>query len=221
MSYIFLDESGDLGFKLQNNSAHALNDKGFSSNYFLITLVFTSNVRKIEKVVGRVHAGLKKSHKAKRPALHAYQESPTTVVRMLTLLAKTDIKVMTIYLNKHKVYTKLKEEKNVLYNYVTNILLDRIYSKGILPRTDGIALIASQKDTSKFLINNFKQYLADSVERNHKLKINVEVRSPYREKSLQAVDFVSWAIFRKYEFGDEYFYDMIKGNIFEENGLFK
>ena len=36
---------------------------------------------------------------------------------------------MSIYLNKKKVFTKLHDEKHVLYNYVTNILIDRVYTK--------------------------------------------------------------------------------------------
>lgn len=43
---------------------------------------------------------------------------------------------MTILLNKRKVYTRLQDEKVVLYNYVTNILLDRIFTKRLLPDSD-------------------------------------------------------------------------------------
>jgi len=39
-------------------------------------------------------------------------------------------------------------------------------------------------------------------------------------QALQAVDFVSWAIFRKYEYGDEFYYNIVKGKIIEENPLF-
>jgi len=37
---------------------------------------------------------------------------------------------------------------------------------------------------------------------------------------LQAVDFVSWAIFRKYERNDYEYYDVIKDKIVEEKLLF-
>lgn len=65
---------------------------------------------------------------------------------------------MTIYLNKNKVYTRLRDEKQVLYNS--------------------------------------------------------------EEKTLQAVGFVSWAIFRKYEYADDTFYNIIKNRMVEENPLF-
>lgn len=54
----------------------------------------------------------------------------------------------------------------------------------------------------------------------HALRLHIEIKTPHEEKALQAVDFVSWAIFRKYEYGDESYYQTIKGKITEENPLF-
>ena len=45
-----------------------------------------------------------------------------------------DISVMVIRLNKKKVYTRLQDEKAVLYNYITNTLLDRIITKNLLTK---------------------------------------------------------------------------------------
>jgi hypothetical protein len=50
--------------------------------------------------------------------------------------------------------------------------------------------------------------------------MEVSIKSPHEEKSLQVVDFVSWAIFRKYEYGDDSYYNLIKNKIAEENPLF-
>ena len=127
---------------------------------------------------------------------------------------------MTVLLNKKKVYTRLQDEKAVLYNYVTNILLDRIFSKKILQPQKPVKIVASRKETSKFLNQNFKSYLQSQLAINHKIKVDIFIKTPAEEKALQAVDFVSWAIFRKYEFKDETYYNLIKGRIIEENPLF-
>ena len=127
---------------------------------------------------------------------------------------------MTIILQKQKVYSHLQDEKVVLYNYVTNILLDRIFSRKILDGSTEAHIIASQKETNRFLNQNFKQYLTSTTAKNHGLKLNVSIKTPHQEKALQAVDFVSWAIFRKYERNDESYYKIIKGMIEEENYLF-
>jgi len=209
MAYIFLDESGDLGFKKEN-----------SSNYFIITFLFVENKRTIEKVVSLTHKSLKKIHKKKGGVLHCFKEKPTTRKTILKRIESKDCSIMTVCLNKSKVYTNLKEEKHILYNYVTNILLDRIFTKKLISLDKKIKLIASKRETNKFLNENFQKYLVDNVRNNHKIDIDVLIRTPNEEKSLQAVDFISWSIFRKKERSDDYYYNIIKSKIVEENLLF-
>lgn len=209
--YIFLDESGDLGF----------NPKKQNSKYFVVTILSTKNKNPIEKIVKNVHASLRK--KVKRLSggiLHAYKEKPVTRRRLLKKLAEKQCTIMTIYLNKSKVYTHLKEEKHVLYNYVTNILLDRIMTKRLVDLDGLVFLIAAKRETNKFLNNNFRDYLKKQIKDKHGIKIEVDIKAPNEEKALQAVDFVSWAIFRKYELKDDIYYSLIKKKIIEENPLF-
>ncbi len=211
MAYIFLDESGDLGFNFRKKK---------TSKFFIITCLFTRNKRAVEKIVKKTHSELKKKYKRKFGILHCVKEKPITRQRLLRRLNEKDCIVMTIYLNKKKVYTKLKDEKQVLYNYVTNILLDRIYSKKVILVKDKVELIASRRETNKFLNENFKNYLNRQVENRHKTDIKISIKIPSEEKTLQAVDFASWAVFRKYEYGDDSYYNIIKNKIVEENPLF-
>jgi len=206
-----MDESGDLGF----------NPKKKNSKYFVITILAASNKRPIEKIVKTVHATLRK--KIKRLSggiLHAFKEKPVTRKRLLRLISKKECMIMTIYLNKSKVYTKLREEKHVLYNYVTNILIDRIMTKRLMGKGSLVYLIAAKRETNKFLNENFKDYLEKQLKNSHGLQIKIEIKTPSEEKCLQAVDFVSWGIFRKYEKGDNLYYELIKNKIVEENPLF-
>lgn len=209
MAYILLDESGDLGFKF---------DKG-SSKFFIVTIIFTNSKRPLEKIARIVHSGLRKKFK-KVGVLHAYKEEPVTRTRLLRKLNQQDISILAIILNKRRVYTKLKDEKAVLYNYVANILLDRLFRQKPIPTDKALTLIASLRETNKFLNQNFKDYLRRKIIDNHKLKLNIEIATPAKEKSLQVVDFVSWAIFRKYETGDDTYYNLIKSKIIEEAPLF-
>lgn len=212
MAYIFLDESGDLGFDFTK--------KG-TSKFFIITILFTEDAKgKIEKVVKKTHSELAKKYKRRVGTLHAVLEKPVTRTRLLKRMTEKDFGVMAIYLNKKKVHTHLQDEKQVLYNYVTNILLDRIYSKKILSPDFVIELIASRRETNKFLNENFKDYLSRQIKNNHKGTLKIIVKTPAEEKCLQAVDFLSWAIFRKYERGDDSYYRIFKKRIIEENPLF-
>ncbi len=211
MAYIFMDESGDLGFNFRKKK---------TSKFFVITCLFIENKGLLEKIVKKTHSVLQKKHKRRFGVLHCVKEKPITRQRLLKRISEKECFAMTIYLNKKRVYTKLQNEKQVLYNYVANILLDRVYSKRIIPIESAIRLIASRRETNKFLNENFKDYLNSQVEKRHKIKMEVLIKSPHEEKSLQAVDFMSWAIFRKYEYGDDSYYNVIKNKIAEENPLF-
>lgn len=163
---------------------------------------------------------MKEKIKRRVGILHAVNEKPITRQRLLKRLASKDCSIMAIYLNKQKVFTRLQDEKQVLYNYVTNILLDRIYTRKVIPIEKKIELIASRRETNKFLNENFKNYLNRQIKNNHKGIIKVFIKTPAEEKSLQVADFISWAIFRKHEKGDDSYYNIIKNKIIEESPLY-
>lgn len=213
MSYIFMDESGDLGFDFSKKQ---------TSKYFVITFLFVHEKGPIEKIVKKIFSGFnKKQVKMHNGVLHCFKEHPRTRKKLLTSLACKKVAIITIYLEKNKVYTRLQDEKHVLYNYVTNILLDRIYTKKLLPAKEQIVLVASKRETNKFINDNFRQYLQDQVKKNHKQSISIEIKTIHQEKCLQVVDFACWAIFRKIEGGDISYYNLIRKCIIEENPLFR
>ena len=162
MAYIFLDESGDLGFNFKK--------KG-TSRFFVVTFLFIPEQKGyFEKIVKKTHSELSTKHKRRIGVLHSVKEKPITRQRLLRRLAQRDCSIMVIYLNKDKVFTKLRDEKQVLYNYITNILLDRIYTKKVIPIDKEIELIASRRDTNKFLNENFKDYLNRQIKNNNSHK---------------------------------------------------
>jgi len=208
MAHIFLDESGDLGFKPK------------SSKWFIFTIVLTNNHKKIEKVIKNIRKGLKKKYKLKE--LHAYHSDEITKHKMLKKLSQLeDLKILCIILNKKKVYVDLQNQKNYLYNYTANILLDRLHNKKLIETDELISLYIDQKDTNKFIRENFEKYLKDNlVKRGSNGRIEIKIKPSHTEKCLQAVDFISWAIFRKHERGDYEYYGEIKNKIVEERLLF-
>jgi hypothetical protein len=108
----------------------------------------------------------------------------------------------------------------VLYNYVANILLDRVFTGQLVPVEGELELIASRRETNKFLNENFKQYISNQVSAKQRLPIKVVIKSPHEEKCLQIADFACWAIYRKREYGDDAYWQILKEKIFEESPLF-
>lgn len=208
MTYIFLDESGDLGFKEQ------------SSKWFLFTVVVIDNKRELEKIIKKVRKTLKKKHKNLNE-LHSYHSDEITRKRILKKLAElNDLKVFCVVLNKKKVYVDLQNQKNYLYNYTANILLDRLHNKEIISSDKYINICIDRKDTKKKIRENFENYLSHELKSRRNGNFEIVLKGSHEEKSLQAVDFISWAIFRKYERGDYDYYEIIKNKIVGENLLF-
>lgn len=201
-----MDESGDLGF-----------GEG-SSKWFLFTLAITDDKRALERVVKKIWKPLKEKHK-RLGELHAYHANDVTRTRMLRRLNEVDdLKILTVILNKEKVYVDLQNQKNYLYNYTANILLDRLHQKGVL--SEGvIELYIDRKDTKKALTENFVNYLISAMDKRGR-SMKVELHTSNDNKSIQAVDFISWSIFRKYEWNDYEFYNVIQDKIIDERLLF-
>lgn len=204
MAFIYLDESGDLGFNKK------------SSKWFIFTIAIVSTPRSLEHVIKKIWRPLKEKHK-RLGELHAYYANDITRRRMLKQLNEIDdLKILCVILNKQKVYADLKNKKNYLYNYTADILLDRLHTKGMFGPNEPIHLFVDRKDTKKRLRENFINYLTDSMQKRRDGIFRLEFHSSHENKPLQAVDFISWAIFRKYERDEFEFYEIIKSKITDE-----
>ena len=210
---VYMDESGDLGFDFSKHK---------TSRYFVAAFVFTSEPRQLDKIIKKIFAGFSKLEvKNHHGMLHCYKEKPKTRLRLLNALVRSDASILIIRLDKTKVYTRLHDEKHVLYNYVINILLDRMISKKLVPLDKPIRFVASRRETSRFLNENFTNYITRQTSGRHNLDIKTEIIKPSQEKGLQVVDAVAWSYFRDYEHDDSSYADILRSITVEEGRLFK
>ena len=202
MVYIYADESGCLGFDFA---------KSGTRKHMLITFLMLTECRPIISLVKKVILTLPKLRRKKGAYLHAHYEKPITIKRLLINLATKDVKIATILLDKHKVL--LPSDPNVLYSSMVATLINRLYTEGIIKESDELTFIASRRNTSEKLNDEFTK----SIER---FRNNDYFRScilPARDdKCLQAVDFVSWAMWQKYDNNDETYSDIIADKIIKE-----
>jgi len=212
MAIIYFDESGDLGFDKH---------KSKSSKYFVITCLITSDGgitnKIIKKAFRKIKGNKRKSISNKGQSLHANKESAKIRLFVLDLISKEkdSFTIATLVLNKKDVYNKLHNKKHELYNYISNIILDRILQSKLIDVKEPIALIASRRETNRYLNKNFHQYLSKSIQDNHGIPITIEIKPHTKDTGLQVVDFISWSIFRKYEYDDSVYFDIIKDNVIE------
>jgi len=93
-------------------------------------------------------------------------------------------------------------------------------NKKIIISEDSVELYIDQRETNKFLRKNFENYLQSNLKKWENNNIKIKIKVSHTKKCLQAVDFISWSVFRKYERNDYEYYELIKDKIIEENLLF-
>jgi hypothetical protein len=201
MVYIYFDESGDLGFDFSKRG---------TSRHFSIAFLITTNKRPIISLVKKVFVSLPTKLKSKG-LLHAHHEKFATIKKLLNGLITKEIQIATVYLDKHKYLSA--DNPHQLYADMVITLVNRLYQEGVLHDTDEVSLIASQRNTNRKLNEHF----SDSVLNNSKgLKLALNIVKPFDDKCLQAVDFISWAYWQKYENNDSTYSDVLADkNIFE------
>jgi len=202
MKTLFLDESGDLGFK------------STSSKHFVITIIVCDelHVKRLRKISKRVRTRkLKRSYKllAELKANNSNDKIRTIVLKQITSLP---VEVYSIILDKRTVYEYLKSKKHQLYNYIANLIISECSI------TDKKAELIVDNRRGSVLAREFTGYILKKFKERDSLRDDFVVGhiDSKNDGGLQMVDFVSWAIFRKYEYNDLRFYDIVKSHIVHE-----
>lgn len=203
--YIYLDESGDLGFTSK------------SSKYFVITLLYTNDPKHIQRMLRKVRRRLLRKKYKSLPEFKSSRSDDFVKERILNGLSNEEVEISYVVLKKSEVYGYLHQKHNVLYNYLTGFLVEK------LPQLkDREIMIVADKCLSKINREKFNRYLKSKTFSNfYKIgkllpKIQIQHKTSLEEPCLQAVDYVANAVYRKYEFNDETYYNIIKPKIKEE-----
>ncbi|MCX6345764.1 MAG: DUF3800 domain-containing protein [Armatimonadetes bacterium] len=200
----YIDESGDLGFGTG------------SSNYFVLAIVCvdSSNNDKLKRYVRKFRMSMR------LPAgveMKASNTNSTNRVRFLDGLSKLPCSFHYIVVNKSKVQQPLKRDTNILYNYVSGLVLVPMIS--ILQQ----ATVNFDCRTIKVASgNSLGDYLCTKLW--GEMSTSVDVKFSYvdsaRSEGVQAADFVANAVFRNYERGNKSGYAKIAGKIGHGKRLF-
>lgn len=196
MHYCFIDESGDLGFGRN------------SSDWFFLVALVTTNKRDLEKVVKKVwKVVIEKNNKTNE--LHATKEKDSTRRRLLLLISKLENCGIIILLVKKEKLLHHQVSAHEFYCETLAYLISEIVQKGTFL---DLEIVLDKKETSKTL----NQKLLNLLRSNLSNTVTIILENSHHEKGLQAVDFIAWAIFQKYQRKNDTFYNLIKKQILKE-----
>ena len=157
MWYLYLDESGDLGFDFVNKRP---------SKFFTVAVLATQNIgnnRKIQKAVKVVlRRKLNPSSKRKRIVEELKGERTTLEIKdyFFRQLKDTKFAIYAITLNKVRVYEELSQDKSRVYNFIARQVFDNIpFEKSVGKRI----ILTIDKSKGKKGIREFNRYIIDQL----------------------------------------------------------
>ena len=191
---LYLDESGDLGF-----------GEG-ASDHFVIAAVCVDRGKQdhLKRLIRRFKASRSIPHSVELKASTSRAADRDILCRKL---AELTCSVHYIVVNKSKVKTELRRDTNILYNYVTGLMLAPML------RLLRQARVEMDRRTIKVASgNSLSEYLRIKLWCEMNAPVNVTLSFPDSRESLgiQVADFVANAVFRKYERGDSCGYDALE-----------
>lgn len=195
MWYLYLDESGDLGFDFVNKKP---------SKFFTVAILALSTRDANRQLIKAVKITLRRklnSTKHHKRIIQELKGTGTTIEVKKYFFGKArKIKfgIYSITLNKKKVFERLSKDKPRIYNYIARKVLDQIpFEKN---NGDRVQLILD-KSMAKPEIAEFNSYIRRQLEGRLSPIIPLDIYHWLSHESygLQAVDLFSWGIFQKYE----------------------
>lgn len=217
MHYIFLDESGEFGFKAG------------SSDFLLIALLETDNPKRLKNVMRKekkrlYDKGWPRDLEIKGTHLfgcHRHDEVPLEIAdnridylsRIIRRILKTGAVPHYSIVKKSCISQNLRSAPyGIAYNYFAGNLLCKLHNGDMnFPTT----LVVDQRNKETHAHMPFDGYIQTRIisDCNHEHEFIIRHEESHNWLGLQAVDFISWGLFRHYEHGDDRFYQLIRPNV--------
>lgn len=203
MIYLYLDESGDLGFDFFAKKP---------SKYFTVTVMMIKGMEDRKKISKAVKRTLKnKLGKQRGGELKGTKTSIEVKRYFYRQVESVPFEIYALTLNKRRVYEYLTREKARLYNFIAGRVLDKIPYENASTR---ISLIID-RSKSKNEIKEFNGYLVQQLSGkiDPKIPLNINHHLSHADQPLQAVDLFSWGIFRKREKNDSEWFNVFREKV--------
>lgn len=191
LKFIYLDESGNLGFKAN------------SGKYFVVAALCVKEEKIVNRCIKNARHGLSK--KSKRIELKFSNSSDTVKKRVLKCIVRKDVSIAYLSLNKEWVDLHLRNKPPIIHQYMIRQLLNNILYDAHNTRTNVII--------DKFLYGKYIDGFNSYMNFKTPVKMKIEHVPSYGNNGIQAVDFVAGAIHRKYRDKDDSFYKLIEDRI--------
>ncbi|MBI2542327.1 DUF3800 domain-containing protein [Candidatus Woesearchaeota archaeon] len=194
--YVYIDETGDLG------------EKG--SKYFVITAIWVDNPAFLERIIKNMRRNKFKKELKNASEIKANDSSAELIMHTLKKFMEIEsAHAQSIILEKKKLYSQfLKSDKHKLYNFVCSHLANiSVDSRRLTMRID-------RSKGKQTLIEDFNKYMEMKFkEARWAREIEIYHSWSHAWPGLQIADIVSWAVFHKFEHGNDIYFRVIEKKV--------
>lgn len=199
--YLIFDESGNLGS---------------SGRYFVIACIDTNDYKALHNIMYRKLGVAKKMfqelsllHSNEIKAKDAY---PCIKYHVLECIAKKNLHISYIVADLKHVKPSLLKDKNILYNFLMRLLVERLISEKDNGST--INIICDKHTTKVASGNSFSDYIKLFLlyEKDLDVRLNIKYMDSNDKNAyvVQAADYVANALYGYYEYNDKIYYERFK-----------
>jgi len=207
MMYVYLDESGDLGF-----------GQG-GTKYFTIAFVVVKNPVPFRRCVKRVK---EKYHIPRDVELKGNTTRALVKEDLLNRFMKLDdMEVHAITVKKENVDPKLRKDPNVLYNYMVGLsLVERILEE---PANARVVINVDRRIiaiTSGFNFNEYLRYKIWYERERRDIDLEIQHLDSHEAYAIQGIDVICNSIFKKYNSNNYKLFNIIQCKMKSDRKLF-
>jgi len=214
---VYIDESGDLGWKLENEYR-----KDGSSNFFTIAYIIlpTEKEKHIGRVIKKFHEDRGGSDKEIKATQIRKGRAKSLSKRIAAFLDRhNDIVIGSVTINKRKVPPKLAntDHQNILYNYMLQ--------RGICSHIAHLAkvnVVPDKRSVPNGSQNSCAELLRSRlwIDLQSDIDINYTPKESHTTKGLMFIDWIANFVWRNYENQFEDAYKILSRHLQEDNLFF-
>ncbi len=208
--YIFVDEAGDMDFSAKGSKYYMFNflikKRPFNLHEDIANYRYSLLERNLDPLGGK---------RLDIEAFHACEDNKyikAEIFNIISTFNKDSVKSYSYILEKPKVEPTKRQEKDKFYIENLNLAIQRLLDKLQIDKnfviiTDRLPVHKNKNKQIGALKKGIKEYIKEN---SLNIRYDIFHHCSASSVNLQIVDYISWAIFRKYERGQDIYYKKIE-----------
>lgn len=208
--YIFVDEAGDMDFSAKGSKHYMFNflikTRPFNLHEYISNYRYSLLEKNLDPFGGK---------RLDIESFHATEDNKyikNEIFNIISTFNEESVKAYSYILEKPKVTPDKRQEKDKFYidnlNLAIQQLLDKLQiDKNFIIITDKLPVHKNKNKQISALKKGIKEYIKN---KNLQIRYDIFHHCSASSVNLQIVDYISWAVFRKYEMQQDIFYKKIE-----------